>query len=74
MQIKKSRKSRAVEGVEEGSSQLEVQETRQKQETYTFGLSEINYTVKANSLCFLFRHALLVLYMEQIVKIDVIVI
>ena len=52
MQIKKYRKSRAVEGVEEGSSQLEVQETRQKQEIYTFGLSEINYTVKANSLCF----------------------
>ena len=74
MQIKKYRKSRAVEGVEEGSSQLEVQETRQKQETYTFSLSEINYTVKANSLCFLFRHALLILYMEQIVKIDVIVI
>ena len=52
MQIKKYRKSRAVKGVEEGSSQLEVQETRQKQETYTFGLSKNNYTVKANSLCF----------------------
>ena len=38
------------------------------------GLSEINYIVKANSLCFSFRHALLVLYMEQIVKIDVIII
>ena len=38
------------------------------------GLSEINYIVKASSLCSLFRHALLVLYMEQIVKIDVFVI
>ena len=35
MPRKKTSKSRAMEGVEEGPSQLQVQETRQEQDTHS---------------------------------------